>query len=54
LVVLRDKVIQPLLAGALGPAPKAGSVLPPTVIDEHYQVLRTGMQGLFKELGIAA
>lgn len=53
LAVLRDKVIQPLLAASCHP-----SLLPaiqdPTRIDEHYDNLRAGMRGLFGALGIAA
>jgi hypothetical protein len=51
--VLRDKVLQPLLAGAgklkYGRKPKTWSQ-----IDEHYKTLCKDMQCLFKDLGIAA
>jgi hypothetical protein len=53
LVVLRDKVIKPLLAASChlkrGRKPKS-----PSPLDQHYDTLRTGMLGLFKELQIAA
>jgi len=53
LLVLRDKVIKPLLAGAChlkrGPKPNNR-----TALDQHYDNLRRGMRDLFSELGIAA
>ncbi len=53
LVVLRDKVIKPLLAAACqlprGPKPKGCATL-----DRHYQTLRTDMRDLLMELRIAA
>ena len=54
-IVLREKVIRPLLAGSLHVEVKPGR--PPktfTRVDRHYQNLQQGMQGLFAELGIAA
>jgi hypothetical protein len=53
LVVLRDKVIQPLLAAAIETRPKR-SPQNPGAIDQHYETLRMGMAGLFHELGLAA
>jgi hypothetical protein len=53
LLVLRDKVIQPLLAAALQTRPSRGAQNP-TRLDRHYETLRVGMQGLLHELGIAA
>lgn len=53
LVVLRDKVIRPLLAGIHQARPSRGAHNP-TRIDHHYETLRTGMQALFHELGLAA
>jgi hypothetical protein len=53
LLVLRDKVIQPLLAAALQTRPPRGAQNP-TALDHHYDALRLGMRGLFHELGIAA
>ena len=52
LVVLRNKVIEPLLAAAqnLRPSRKASN---PRPLDKHYADLRTAMQGVFHELGIA-
>jgi hypothetical protein len=53
LSVLREKVIQPLLAGIatprLGRKPKNWSS-----IDQHYETLRLNMRNLFQELGVAA
>ena len=53
LVVLRDKVIKPLLAAGChlkrGRKPKSQ-----TVLDQHYDALRTDMLGLFTALRIAA
>ena len=52
-IVLREKVMKPLLAGSLqvkrGRPPKTH-----TPLDRHYRTLQQGMQGLFTELGIAA
>ncbi len=53
LLTLRDKVIAPLLAGAR--IPRRGR--PPTTltrVDRDYEALQTGMQTLFRDLGIAA
>jgi len=53
LLVLREKVIQPLWAGIatprLGRKPKNWSS-----IDPHYETLRLNMRNLFRELGVAA
>jgi len=53
LVVLREKVIAPLLAGATNPQPAAR---PATLsdLDAHYRIIQTNMKGLFHDLGIAA
>jgi len=53
LVVLRDKVIKPLLAASCH-ADQEPSASRLAALDAHYQVLRLSMKGLFKELGIAA
>jgi len=53
LLVLRDKVIQPLLAAARRTTPTQGAQNP-TPLDIHYETLRTGMKDLFSELGVAA
>jgi hypothetical protein len=53
LLVLRDKVIRPLLAASC--QPDAGAKpLNATPIDHHYESLRTGMRNLFTLLGVAA
>jgi hypothetical protein len=53
LVVLRNKVIKPLLAAAQGWRKSRGAQNP-RPIDKHYQTIRTAMQGVFDELGLAA
>jgi hypothetical protein len=53
LLVLREKVIKPILAAAQGIAPTRGGQNP-RAIDRHYQDLRLAMKGVFGELGIAA
>jgi hypothetical protein len=52
-IVLRTHVIKPLLAAADHTAPTRGAQNP-TALDRHYEMLRTGMHGIFHELGIAA
>jgi hypothetical protein len=51
--VLRTKVLTPLLAAAQGRLPSRGAQNS-TPIDQHYQILRTTMQAVFNELGLAA
>jgi hypothetical protein len=53
LLVLREKVIRPLLAASNR---SESPSLPnnPTPIDHHYETLRVGMCGLFAALGVAA
>jgi hypothetical protein len=53
LLVLREKIIRPLLAASTQPEPTAKPAHP-TPGDHHYENLRTGMRSLFIELGIAA
>lgn len=53
LVVLREKVIRPLLASAQEIQPSRGSQNP-TALDCHYATVRAGMAGIFRELGVAA
>ena len=53
LVVLREKVIRPLLAASQRPEPKT-KANHPTPVDQHYEHLRVGMRDLFTALGIAA
>src|SRR5712692_5202641 len=53
LLVLREHVIGPLLAGARTP-PRDSKPATWTLVDQHYQQLRLDMQPLFQELGIAA
>jgi hypothetical protein len=51
--VLRTHVITPLLAAADDTIPARGPQNP-SPLDRHYEALRTGMRGIFHELGIAA
>ena len=53
LVVLREKVIRPLLAAAKQTMPSHGPQNP-TAVDQRYNALRTEMNGLFRELGLTA
>jgi hypothetical protein len=53
LLVLREQIIRPLLAATGQPEPPSKPVNP-THVDNHYENLRAGMQGLFNELGLAA
>jgi hypothetical protein len=53
LLVLREKIIRPLLAASGQPEPLAKPAHP-TPVDHHYETLRAGMRSLFTELGIAA
>ena len=53
LLVLREKIIRPLLA-ASGQQEPLAKPAHPTPVDHHYETLRAGMRSLFTELGIAA
>jgi hypothetical protein len=53
LLVLREKIIRPLLAASGKPQPDF-ELVNPTPLDHHYENLRVGMRGLFNELGLAA
>ena len=53
LVVLRDKAIKPLLAAAQDQQTSRGAQNP-RALDTHYDTIRTAMQGVFQELGLAA
>lgn len=53
LLVLRDKVIKPLLAASIETHPTHGAQNP-TPLDHHYEATRTGLLGIFRELGLAA
>jgi hypothetical protein len=53
LLVLREKIIRPLLAASGQPQPPSQPINP-TPIDHHYESLRAGMRDLFNELGLAA
>ncbi len=52
-VVLRERVIAPLLAGTTTPN---GTSTPPNTnpLDHHYQTLRNEMQQLLQQIGLAA
>jgi hypothetical protein len=53
LVVLRNKAIKPLLAGAQEQRPSRGAQNP-SALDRHYDTIRAAMRGVFQELGVAA
>ena len=53
LLVLRDHVIHPVLAGVRATQPESLPNLPSS-FDQHYHRLRLDLQPLFQELGIAA
>jgi hypothetical protein len=53
LLVLREKVIRPLLAASLRPESKARPNHP-TPVDYHYEHLHTSMRNLFIALGLVA
>ena len=53
LLLLRNKVIKPLLAAAQELQPTLGDQNPST-LDRHLETVRIEMQGAFRELGIAA
>jgi len=53
LVLLRNKAIKPLLAAAQQLRPSRGPHKP-QALDAHYETIRTAMQGVFQELGLAA
>ena len=52
LLVLREKVIRPLLAASQHPEPQ-NHPRHPTPVDQHYEHLRAGMRELFTELGVS-
>ena len=51
LLLLRDKVVRPMLAAAQPLRQSRGTQNPP--IDRHYETMRSAMQEIFHELGIA-
>jgi len=53
LMTLREKAIRPLLAAAQEIRPSRGAQNP-TALDRHYETVRVGMAGVFRELGVAA
>mgnify|MGYP000193047181 CR=1 FL=1 len=53
LLLLREKIIRPLLAASGQPEP-AGEPANPVPIDHHYESLRAAMRVLFTDIGIAA
>ena len=53
LVVLRNKAIKPLLAAAQDLRPSRGAQNPGP-LDRNYEIIRTAMQVVFQELGLAA
>jgi hypothetical protein len=53
LIVLRHKVIQPLLAAAQR-LRRPRRPQNPTPLDRHYETIRVALEGVFQELGVAA
>ena len=53
MVVLRNKVIKPLLASAQELRPSHGAQNP-RALDTHYDTIRMALRGVFQELGLAA
>jgi hypothetical protein len=53
LLILREHVIRPILAGVRTPPPPSKPTAW-TGTDQHYEQLRLDIQPLFEELGIAA
>jgi hypothetical protein len=53
MVVLRNKVIKPLLAAVQELRPSHGAQNP-RALDSHYDTIRMAMRGVFQELGLAA
>ena len=53
LLVLRDKVIKPLLS-ATKPTALSRGPQNPTALDLHYEAMRVEMHGVFRQLGLAA
>jgi hypothetical protein len=53
LVILREKVIRPLLAASRQPESQT-KPSHPTPVDQHYEHLRVGMRDLFTVLGVGA
>ncbi len=53
LLVLRDKIIKPLLAASMETRPMHGAQNP-SMLDKNYETIRVGMRGVFRELGLVA
>ena len=53
LLLLQDKVMKPVLASVTQPDVTSGPAHP-TVLDQHYETLRTNMLATLRELGFAA
>ena len=53
LLVIRDKLIKPLLAGAVNAHPSRGAHNA-TTLDSYYETAFAGMRGLFSEFGLVA
>jgi len=51
-LLLREKVIKPLLAGVVGPTGRPPKVLNP--LDQHYVNLRDELNRTFETIGVAA
>ena len=53
LLVIRDKLVKPLLAGSVSPHPPRGATNA-TALDRYYEATLAGMRGLFSQYGLAA
>ena len=53
LMLLREKVLGPLLSAALS-TEISPEVPHPSKSDQHFEVIRQHMQGVFRQLGLAA
>jgi hypothetical protein len=54
LLVLRNKAIKPLLAAAQARHPARAAHDPKPIDAAHYKAIRVAMNGVFRELGLAA
>ena len=54
LVILREKVLRPILAGVVGKRKTGRKLKNWSLIDEHYETIRQDMFTLFEDLHIAA
>lgn len=53
LMVLRERILEPLIRGVVNTAPSAPTTNA-TSLDQHYRILREQMHEICRELGLAA